>query len=432
MPIVRAMRLINAVESGTMNSAALETALGDAGRLSEFQAAMSQLGLARRVASSSTSVNTIISSPIALAAAMRVGVSAQELATNVVSYPLLSASAVAMKAATAQVAGMKSWVDKFPSVARTFTNTNNAGAARINSIAYGAGLYVAVGDYGSIITSPDLVTWTARTHTAGTTVATVWMSVGFANGLFVAVGYNATQAYAYTSPDGITWTSRTLPSSGTVIGGGVRNLIHDGTRWCLLVQTSASVAAVWYATDPTAAWTAATGLSTGANDTYNFLIYKAGVGYLVARTDNAPLGGNYFISASITSAVWVSRSSYVSAAYNMYTQLVAGSEYIYSLPSSINTWMRSRDGHTWETMGYDSINPDSSMNPGYQTMIFVSGTVIRTSSTAGRPMRATSDHGMSSKNFYAGSTTNNVLAYVNGIIFNLSNTTAYSTHIPIV
>jgi len=432
MPIIRAMRLVNAIESGTMNSAALEAALADVGRLSEFQAALSQLGIARRIASSSTSVNTLIGSPIALAAAMRVGVSAQELATNVISYPLLAASSVAMKAATAQVASMKAWVDKFPYIARTFANTNNAGAARINSVAFGAGLYVAVGDYGSIITSPDLVTWTARTHTAGTTSATVWRSVGFANGLFVAVGHNSTQAYAYTSPDGITWTSRTLPSSGTVAANGCRNLLHDGTRWCLLVQTSASAATVWYATDPTAAWTAAAGMNTGANDTYHFLIYKAGVGYLVSRTDNLPTGGNYYISASITSAVWVSRSSTTGTAYNMYTQLVAGTEFIYVLPNSTSTWMRSRDGYTWEMTGYDPFASDSTMAPGWQTMVFVNGTIVRTSAASGRPLRATSDHGLNSKNFYAGSTDSNSLAYANGIIFNLSNTTSYSTHIPIV
>jgi hypothetical protein len=72
-------------------------------------------------------------------------------------------------------------------------------------VAYGNGLFVAVGPYGTILTSPDGVSWTRRT--SGTSS---WLSgVTYGNGLFVAVGMSGT---ILTSPDGVTWTART---SGT-------------------------------------------------------------------------------------------------------------------------------------------------------------------------------------------------------------------------
>src|SRR5574341_2002976 len=72
-------------------------------------------------------------------------------------------------------------------------------------------------------TSPDGITWTARTIPAGT-----YRSVAWNGTVFAAVG----DSVAATSPDGITWTARTMPAglycgvawtgtqSATVSGGG--------------------------------------------------------------------------------------------------------------------------------------------------------------------------------------------------------------------
>jgi len=64
------------------------------------------------------------------------------------------------------------------------------------------GLFVAVGDNGTILTSPDGTTWTKRT--SGTSEYLRGVTSG--NGLFVTVGFFGT---ILTSPDGITWTERT-------------------------------------------------------------------------------------------------------------------------------------------------------------------------------------------------------------------------------
>ena len=77
------------------------------------------------------------------------------------------------------------------------------GGAAINSVAYGASVYVAVGNTGAVYSSPDGVTWTSRSAGSGN-----FLSIIYANSLFVAVGGSV----CYTSPDGIIWTSRTIGS----------------------------------------------------------------------------------------------------------------------------------------------------------------------------------------------------------------------------
>ena len=74
----------------------------------------------------------------------------------------------------------------------------------LNGIAYGNGLFVAVGIYGTIITSPDGITWTQRT--SGT--SNHLQGVVYGDGLFVAVGSEYPNESILTSTDGITWTER--------------------------------------------------------------------------------------------------------------------------------------------------------------------------------------------------------------------------------
>lgn len=82
------------------------------------------------------------------------------------------------------------------------------------SVAFGAGVFVAVGHTGASISSslttttaassPDGVTWTSRTIPSG-----AYHQVIYGGGQFVAIGLGC----AATSPDGITWTARTQPVS---------------------------------------------------------------------------------------------------------------------------------------------------------------------------------------------------------------------------
>ena len=76
-------------------------------------------------------------------------------------------------------------------------------------IAYGNGTFVVVGENGTILTSPDGVTWTIRTSG----ISTPWlMGITYGNDTFVAVGCCAT---ILTSNEGVTWKQRI---SGTSSG----------------------------------------------------------------------------------------------------------------------------------------------------------------------------------------------------------------------
>ena len=79
-------------------------------------------------------------------------------------------------------------------------------------------LWVRAGDAGALHTSPDGVTWTARSTPAG------WIAgcggvkrIVWSGAMFVALprgSYNK----CLTSPDGLTWTERTLPATGLWTG----------------------------------------------------------------------------------------------------------------------------------------------------------------------------------------------------------------------
>ena len=91
------------------------------------------------------------------------------------------------------------------------------------SVTYGAGLYVAVGNNGGVMTSPDGITWTSRTTPTNSAV-----SVVYGGGQFVVVSSDTSAVI--TSPDGITWTNRPISARslfwtsvtyGTVAGVGI-------------------------------------------------------------------------------------------------------------------------------------------------------------------------------------------------------------------
>jgi hypothetical protein len=116
----------------------------------------------------------------------------------------------------------------------------------LNGITFGNGMFVAVGEVGTILTSPDGVNWTARS--SGTT--NELRGIAFGNGVFVAVGLFGT---ILTSTDGITWTTQTsetgTPSLEGVALGNAPNPIFvvvgpsgtiltslDGVNWTAQVS----------------------------------------------------------------------------------------------------------------------------------------------------------------------------------------------------
>lgn len=77
----------------------------------------------------------------------------------------------------------------------------------------GSGLFIVVGSYGNIMTSPDGTTWTVQTSPGGG-----WNSVDWSPSLhlFAAVGHDGVHTGYATSPDGVTWTSRNGPIASAI------------------------------------------------------------------------------------------------------------------------------------------------------------------------------------------------------------------------
>jgi hypothetical protein len=116
---------------------------------------------------------------------------------------------------------------------------NAAGA--VYSVAYGAGVFVAMGNSTTAFqpsTSPDGATWTVRTGSTVTTATANTPRVIFAGSQFVAVcGGTSATGQVSTSPDGITWTAR---NGSQAITAPVR-IAHNGTIYLVLGGTTAAM-----------------------------------------------------------------------------------------------------------------------------------------------------------------------------------------------
>lgn len=189
-------------------------------------------------------------------------------------------------------------------------------------VAYGGGQWVAVGELGTILTSPDGITWTKR----NSGFPTRWLvGVGYGNGLWVAVGGTASitenNGLILTSTDGITWTPRI--TSGTrinnvVYGNGTFVAVDDaGGRWTSLDGI--------------------TGWSRGFTSTGNYLR-----GLVLGAPQFVTTGLNG-IQTSFDGISWNNRAftagQLEAAAYGRKQFVIAGAN---------GTTYTSRDGLTWQ------------------------------------------------------------------------------------
>ena len=125
---------------------------------------------------------------------------------------------------------------------------------QLNAVAYGNGVYVAVGDGATAISSPDAITWTARsqggspnqnfigvaygnrtfvavnlvnevfvstdgiawTKVVNSSLAAFWNNLKFVGGMFVLVGQNNANGRISTSANGSTWSTEVTPASGGI------------------------------------------------------------------------------------------------------------------------------------------------------------------------------------------------------------------------
>ena len=98
--------------------------------------------------------------------------------------------------------------------------------ANLWSVAFAANQWIAVGEQGTILTSPDGTAWTTRSSG----FLTRWIvSVGYGAGTWTAVGESG---LILTSADAITWTPRT---SGTT--ARLNGVAYGGGRWMIVAES---------------------------------------------------------------------------------------------------------------------------------------------------------------------------------------------------
>lgn len=148
----------------------------------------------------------------------------------------------------------------------------------VKSLIFANGLYVAVGEYELIMTSPDAETWTyARNGIEDDFDASTLLTVGYFNGLYIAAGY---EGKILTSPDGETWTARTAPYSADITGFASGNGVA-----CLLAGRDVFVSSNGIS------WRSAP-LPLGVDYTSNSITY--GLGKFVVTADD----GSIFASSN--------------------------------------------------------------------------------------------------------------------------------------
>ena len=188
------------------------------------------------------------------------------------------------------------WIEQAPTVAKNL---------RLNSVAYGGGIFVAVGwadgTDGYILTSTDGATWTERGNPDNRILYGV--TYDGTNSQFIAVGNaDATDAYIITSPNGTTWTERSNAKQGTlrgvVEGGGVLVAVGD--------VTAASDAYILTSTDG-ATWTERSNPSAQGLNSVAYGVV-AGAGLFVAVGQNGGLG-QARIMTSPDGINWTSRNN---------------------------------------------------------------------------------------------------------------------------
>ena len=118
---------------------------------------------------------------------------------KVVRFPGLAAATTAPIASQSRgAAAGKFWAAHDPGISDSLT-----------SVAFSGSIYVAVGNSGRIITSPDSINWTSRSYSVyGFLNSVIW-----SGSQFVAVGAGGV---ILTSVDGISWTQQTSGTTNTL------------------------------------------------------------------------------------------------------------------------------------------------------------------------------------------------------------------------
>ncbi|MCV2355612.1 WSC domain-containing protein [Paucibacter sp. B2R-40] len=97
----------------------------------------------------------------------------------------------------------------------------------LDGVAFGDGMFVAVGNKGTILTSPDGTAWTQRA--SGITQRLRGITYGSAGRIFAAVGFGGT--VLHSTDRGLTWTANNVSAGTDLQGIAAGPVVNGGTRF---------------------------------------------------------------------------------------------------------------------------------------------------------------------------------------------------------
>ncbi len=256
-------------------------------------------------------------------------------------------------------------------------------SSNLNAVACSTSLCVAVGNVGTILTSPTSVTWTSRT--SGTDI--ILYGVAWSGTQFISVGASGT---ILTSPDGLTWTPRPsgianalkgITCSNTqcaAVGSSIILTSPDGITWTSRPLTTGPVnlflnAVTWsgtkflaagagtvggqpgivFATSPDGVtWSPQVIASTATNDIFG--VTWSGTQFVAVGGNSTSLG---YIATSPDGIAWTPRTSGATMGFfgvaSSGTRLLA----VGYISSGTNNIFSSPDGVTWTAQISGLANP---------------------------------------------------------------------------
>lgn len=203
-----------------------------------------------------------------------------------------------------------------------WTTQNSGSDQDLNDVVWNGSIFVAVGNYGKIITSSDGITWTSRT--SGTTTSN-FEKIYWLGGKFIAVGGADGGTMAVSSSyDGIYWNySSGLP------GGAFKYAAWNGTHYII----AGSSGNVWRSNDAVT-WSYVTNLNLCRS-----LIYANSIFVLLTDTD---------IKTSTDGVTWTSRKSgtYLDITWASYQFVAVGQNGAIATSSNGINWSGMTSGTT--------------------------------------------------------------------------------------
>jgi len=251
---------------------------------------------------------------------------------------------------------------------QVWTEQISGTSTNLRGVAYGQGLWVAVGAVGEIRTSPDGVTWTVRTPPEFYTFTTIT----FANGRFI-VGIEYVEDVIDTlfvySDDGINWTKATSPL-GFFYPGKVIGIVYNNNQWTALLDESSYGRAI--STNNGVTWTQSTSDSTNFATSLSFN------------------NGLYVATLSTTTSIVVSSnaSTWTDVTPSGAGAMIAGAfiyPYFFALGATGKIY-RSVNGTTWELVR----NAD---DQEWKSMASGNGIIVAVASSSGGDNIITSING---------------------------------------